>query len=336
MTREFPDELLSAFLDDELSPAERAQVERHLTASPADRQLLTELKTLRGEVAGLPAVKVNPGFADRVVRAAFAEAEKHNGARGVVSRAPPGERHFWRRWKIGAAVASAAALAACVLLVVLLGRRNNGPEPASVGTSIPALAALPDSPATAVAAMAALPDQLVSLLAADLPSEREAVVLRLRTTKDVSIAEALDAALAAAGIQAAASSGAMSASLLEQAYQKSFEGKLSDASVAAAEAIFIEAPCEKLQGFANELASHIKDPLRLEAAGKLALGRAWDETRPEGEAAAAPFMQRLNAGLFKLQKTVTDATAAVAKGNTVAAIDPQRRVRVLILIEPAE
>src|SRR3954454_13894859 len=68
MTREFPDELLSAFLDNELSPAERAQVEQHLAASTADSQLLAELKTLRNEVGSLPPVTVSPGFADRVVR----------------------------------------------------------------------------------------------------------------------------------------------------------------------------------------------------------------------------------------------------------------------------
>ena len=69
MTREFPDELLSAFLDDELSPAERTQVEQHLAKSEADRQLVAELKSLRGDVAALPQVAVNPDFADRVVRA---------------------------------------------------------------------------------------------------------------------------------------------------------------------------------------------------------------------------------------------------------------------------
>src|SRR4051794_2016738 len=80
MTREFPDELLSAFLDDELSPAERTQVEKHLAASEADRLLLAELKSLRSDVASLPQATVSPDFADRVVRAAVAEAEKNSGA----------------------------------------------------------------------------------------------------------------------------------------------------------------------------------------------------------------------------------------------------------------
>src|SRR3954453_16957515 len=106
MTREFPDELLSAFLDNELSPAERAQVEQHLAASTADRQLLAELKTLRGEVGSLPTVTVTPGFADRGVRAAVAEAEKQH-----VSLAP--KRHAARR-RMAVVTIGAAALAACL------------------------------------------------------------------------------------------------------------------------------------------------------------------------------------------------------------------------------
>src|SRR3954466_8922624 len=109
MTREFPDELLSAFLDNELSPAERAQVEQHLAASAPDRQLLAELKSLRSEVASLPPVTVTPDFADRVVQMAVAEAQKHSGRAADVSVAPPAARRSRRRWMIGAALASAAA-----------------------------------------------------------------------------------------------------------------------------------------------------------------------------------------------------------------------------------
>ena len=50
MTREFPDELLSAFLDGELSPVERDQIERHLAASEADRQAINRWIRAPGHV----------------------------------------------------------------------------------------------------------------------------------------------------------------------------------------------------------------------------------------------------------------------------------------------
>src|SRR5438552_12478635 len=118
MTREFPDELLSAFLDDDLSPAERAQVEKHLATSEADRQLLTELKSLHSDLASLPQAAVSPDFADRVVQAAVAEAEKNHGASATISPVSPASSLRSRRWILRAAVASAAALAVCFLLVV--------------------------------------------------------------------------------------------------------------------------------------------------------------------------------------------------------------------------
>src|SRR5580765_1472412 len=77
MTRPFPDELLSAFLDDELDPADREQVEQHLAASEADRLVVAELQRLRGEVASLPPAEVSPDFTDRVLAAALSEAERY-------------------------------------------------------------------------------------------------------------------------------------------------------------------------------------------------------------------------------------------------------------------
>ena len=74
MTREFPDELLSAFIDDELTPAEREQVEQYLATSESSRKLVAELRSLRGEVGALPMVTVNDAFTDRVLQAAFAAA----------------------------------------------------------------------------------------------------------------------------------------------------------------------------------------------------------------------------------------------------------------------
>ena len=85
MTRPFPDELLSAFLDDELDPADREQVEQHLAASEADRLLVAELQRLRGEVASLPPAEVSEGFTDRVLAAALAEAERYGMAIGPIA-----------------------------------------------------------------------------------------------------------------------------------------------------------------------------------------------------------------------------------------------------------
>src|SRR5262245_46112413 len=85
MTRPFSDELLSAFLDDELEPADREQVEQHLATSEADRLLVAELRRLRGDVAALPTVTVSDDFTDRVLAAALAEAEKNGMAVGPLA-----------------------------------------------------------------------------------------------------------------------------------------------------------------------------------------------------------------------------------------------------------
>lgn len=48
------DELLSAYLDGELTAAEQAEVERLLATDPAARQLLDELRTLSATLQALP------------------------------------------------------------------------------------------------------------------------------------------------------------------------------------------------------------------------------------------------------------------------------------------
>jgi hypothetical protein len=338
MKREFPDELLSAFLDDELSPAERQQVEQHLAASEADRQLLTELKALRSDVAALPKVAVNPGFTDRVVRAALAEAERHNPANATVSVAPTKPNRNNRRWAIGAAVASAAALAACFLLVV---------QPWRVGSVDP-------GPGM-VSAPLSLHDQIVNSLREAAPKEGEAVVLRLRVSKDMPLATAIETALSKAGLNPLAPNVANGASALAAAYQKTLEERfpaaspgtentaLMNATVAAAQAVFVEAPLAQLENVLNELSAGQKSPLTLDAECLLAYGGRPD--KPEGEPGSAKqtekavtagqaFAHRLNAELFRLEKRVAAAAnAATAPQPVTGAIDPQQLVRVLILVE---
>jgi hypothetical protein len=344
MTREFPDELLSALLDDELSPSERAKVERHLAASEADRQLLAELKSLRADVATLPKTTVTPGFADRVVRAAVTEAERLNGHRGLVSKAPPGVKHFSKRRMVGAAAASAAALAASFLLLVAQPWR-----PAANPNSAQPLVVIP---VPGVNHAVALKDQLLQALRVATPAEGEAVVLRLRVGKDVPLADALESALGKAGIAARLSADPAATAALVAAYGRALEAKYGPGAAKsdnptladAAAAVFISAPLERLEAAFNELASGLKQPLELEAATKLALARARPEDGPEGEfgsankvdkaAAGQSFAQRLDAGLFRVEKKLTDATAAAVNLHANSSpLQPQDLVRVLILIE---
>jgi anti-sigma factor RsiW len=336
MKREFPDELLSAFLDDELSPAERQQVEQHLAASEADRQLLTELKALRSDVAALPKVSVNPDFTDRVVRAALAEAERHSPAGTAVSLPQPSTNYSRRQWAIGAAVASAAALAACFLLVFQPWRGDSSGDPIL-------------GPALTVH------DQIVNSLREAAPKEGQAVVLRLRVSKDMPLAAAIDAALGKAGLNPLAPNAANEAAALAAAYRKTLEERfpqaspgtenteLMNATVAAAQAVFVEAPLAQLESVLSELGAGQKTPLRLNPECLLAYGAKSDG--PEGEPGSAKqtakgptagqaFARRLDAELFRLEKRLAAAAnAATAPQQPVAAIDPQQLVRVLILVE---
>ena len=52
--KEMNEELISAYLDDELSPQEREDLERALTQNAALRQLKDELQALRDDFDSLP------------------------------------------------------------------------------------------------------------------------------------------------------------------------------------------------------------------------------------------------------------------------------------------
>jgi anti-sigma factor RsiW len=64
------DELLSAYLDDELAPEESARVEQRLASDPAARQLLEQLRAVSHAVRDLPAEPIGADIRDRVLRRA--------------------------------------------------------------------------------------------------------------------------------------------------------------------------------------------------------------------------------------------------------------------------
>ncbi|MEX0641223.1 MAG: zf-HC2 domain-containing protein [Pirellulales bacterium] len=66
------DELLSAYLDDELSPEERARVEARLAADPAARQMLDQLRVTSQALQGLPPEAVGQDLRESILRRAEA------------------------------------------------------------------------------------------------------------------------------------------------------------------------------------------------------------------------------------------------------------------------
>src|SRR5262245_34980893 len=122
------DELLSAYLDGELTAEERAHVEQQLADSAELRQLLDELRSLRSGLELLPRYKLEADFAERVLRKAERSmlSEPPIGGEANVPVMPAAERPAGRRpatgsWNIGGARRwgwAAAAIAAGVLIMI--------------------------------------------------------------------------------------------------------------------------------------------------------------------------------------------------------------------------
>ena len=66
----FDDELLSAYLDDELTPEERLRVEQRLSTTPAARQLLEELRAVSRTMQALPPATLDADLRESVLRRA--------------------------------------------------------------------------------------------------------------------------------------------------------------------------------------------------------------------------------------------------------------------------
>jgi anti-sigma factor RsiW len=125
---------LSAYLDDELTPSERVDVERRLAESPALRAELDEVRVARDAMRGLPTREAPAGFWDDVitdVRDADVEA-----GHGDAEAAPVGDLDARRRrLRRFAVFAGAAAAAAAVIAVVLIpGRTSVRPNVTAVAT----------------------------------------------------------------------------------------------------------------------------------------------------------------------------------------------------------
>jgi anti-sigma factor RsiW len=119
MTSEPREELISAYLDGELSAAERAEVEKWLSESAELRQIHDELRSLRSSMLSLPRHKLDQDLGPGVLRRAERAVLGGQSLRPATGKVGPGPIHrwwsrgTWRRWA-WPAVAVAAALALLV------------------------------------------------------------------------------------------------------------------------------------------------------------------------------------------------------------------------------
>jgi anti-sigma factor RsiW len=349
MNREFNDELLSAYLDGQLSAAESAAVESQLAASPQSRQLLDELRSISQQIRDLPGIQADANFTDRVVRAAIAAKAQNNGQ---VQLAPAAANQTSNKARRGArlpvVLAGVAAVAAAVALLLwgpwLGGSGSPGPAPGGLTNVIV-------QPPVATAAEAAL-----AQLRQAIPQEGEAVVIRLRLAPGESAEEALNRAFTAAGIGSRLSSDPTSgATQFGHAYRQQLAAKfggeqpgvpntaLVEGTIATADAVFVEASWETFEKAVAALAATPDKPLELcplaHIAAKLPTPEEIAEMIANGEAPAntagslpANFAQRLPVSAFRLDKAAEQLAAAAAP----AAIDGQRKVRILLLVEQAK
>ena len=254
MSHDLFDERLSAYLDDQLAPAEREQVEALLRQRPELRQALQQVRALGDGIRELPKHSLGPDFADRIVAAAQQAAD-----RAAVPLAPPSRR----RWLM-VAVGAVAATAALVLAMIALGpRRDNNIVKREV----------PLTPA----------EQAVAAVLAEA-EEGKAVVVRLRLTKDAIRGKALDQALAAAGISSAAATAANPAAQETAQGYKTLAAE-NQGPGGAADVLFIEADRARLQQALAAVAQAADGSLAISTAGAVPSTQPGLEriTKAEGE-----------------------------------------------------
>ena len=118
------EDLLSGYVDDELTPDERAAVEAELAQSPEWRAVVDELRETRGMLRSLPW----PNAPSDLI--AGVEARDDVAAAGT----PAPVRELRPRWRRPATLVAAAAVAAAFIGVLLI------PSPDRSETDVPALA----------------------------------------------------------------------------------------------------------------------------------------------------------------------------------------------------
>lgn len=133
-------ELLSAYLDGELTAEEQARVERLLAADPEARQLVDELRALSSSVKALPPHAIGRDISEEVISRAQRQMPTPPAPARAREHEPPEDENQVPAWRaIVRRVArprnfvwSAVAVAVVVLLMVMKPDTLNGPRRPSI------------------------------------------------------------------------------------------------------------------------------------------------------------------------------------------------------------
>lgn len=274
---ELNDELISAYVDDELSAGERERVEQVLSEDPRCRQLVEHLLALRANLQSLPDYQLGPDFSSRVLVQATQSAHPQRDSIAdfsVMQRSPeaPAARpticRRTRNWR--GVVWAAVAVAAALLLMLSVPR---GPQEPNVARLPADLNRGLDAPAGGDRERSAAP------LEADLSAPASALgrgrTARPRDEKVDRVASSLDAILKLpnAGSKAAMVPNAPPASLVATAMQESGAQYLVVVNVAK--------PTEGSRTFERSLA---RNSIHYDNTTRLGLSVQPSTGRPEGKA----------------------------------------------------
>jgi len=132
MSDRLNNELLSAYLDHEVTEEERAQVEQALVDSPETRMALESLRQMQSSLRSFPRLTLPDDFHERVLR----EAERRSAAQGVAANTIRSVSSA--KWLRIAGVAAAVAAVLVVAVIIAVNQREAGivENPVPGGTDI--------------------------------------------------------------------------------------------------------------------------------------------------------------------------------------------------------
>lgn len=349
MSAELHDERISAYLDGELSAGEHAEVEALLHSSSEYRQLLTELKLVRESFQSLPRYSLGADFSSRVIASAKRTKAERNG-KAIVSVAAPtspsaptitytqsvGRQTILLRRGFFGALGTIAAIAASIALVVALSGPKNPEEDGKIAEAGENL------PEKVNSAQTQPPESEFRRLLASASQSQEAVVVRVRLSRQAIAKGTLGNALRAEGIEVTPPNvdnpAAQEASRGYRALAKS-QSTGSGSKQGPGEVFFVEAEAARVEQALARLNIHFAPEALIASTSTSRLSIR----SPEGEAdrdgnpsvakelkvPAAGYAQHLPPRSFVLPPAATSAPTSKAAGNAAT----KKPARVLILVE---